>query len=86
MFTNGLNVALPWWAQVKKIVYAEDSPVKEKFWVQQSVKKGLLIVFWDIKRSIIIDFIEIGATVNNASYCQFLKQYFTLFIERTNHN
>ena len=34
----------------------------------------MLTVFWDMKRPITIDFLEKGATVNSASYCQ-LKQY-----------
>ena len=41
-----------------------DSLVKNKFLAQQSVK--MLIVFWDIKGPITIDFLEKGTTVNNA--------------------
>ena len=48
-----------------------DSPVKKTFWVLQSVKV-ILTVFWDMKGPMTIDFIEKGATVNNASYCQLL--------------
>ena len=44
--------------------------LKKKFWMQWSVKKVMLIVFWDIT----VDFLEKGATVNSASYCQLLKQ------------
>ena len=44
-----------------------DSPVNEKFRVQQSVKKVMLIVFKDMKGPITIDFLEKVATV---------KQYF----------
>ena len=47
---------------------------KKKFRAQQSVKKVMLTVFWDMKGPITIDFLEKGATVNNASYCQLLKQ------------
>ena len=32
----------------------------------------MLIVFWDMKEVITIDFIEKGATVNSALYCQLL--------------
>ena len=35
-----------------------DSLRKKKFWVQQSVKKVILTVFWDIKGFITIDFFE----------------------------
>ena len=38
---------------------------KEKFQAQQSVKKVILTVFCDMKESMIIDFFEKGATVNN---------------------
>ena len=31
---------------------------KEKFWVQQPVKKHMLTMFWDIKGTITIDFFE----------------------------
>ena len=35
-----------------------DSPVKKKFWAQQSVRKVLLKVFLGMKESITIDFFE----------------------------
>ena len=35
----------------------------------------MLIVFSDMKGSITFDFLEKGATVNSASYCQLLRQY-----------
>ena len=57
--------------------------VKKKFNTKWSVKKVMLTVFLDMKGPITIDFLEKGATVNSASYCQFLKQYFTLFLEWT---
>ena len=40
-----------------------ESPVKEKFWTQRSVKKIMLTVFWDIKEPIATDFLEEGATI-----------------------
>ena len=45
-----------------------DSPVKNKFCTQQSVKKVMLTVFWYMKGPITIDFLEKCATVNNATY------------------
>ena len=51
-----------------------DTLVKKKFWVQQSVKKVMLTVFLDMKGPIIIDFLEKGAVVKSASYCQLLTQ------------
>ena len=51
------------------------SPVNKKFWVQLSVKKIMLTVFWYRKESITIDFLEKGTTVNNSFYCQLLWQY-----------
>ena len=39
-----------------------DSPIKKKIWVQQSIKKDMLIVFCDMKGPITIDFVEKGAT------------------------
>ena len=44
-----------------------DSPVKEKFHAQQSVKKVMLTKFRDMKGPIIIDFFGKSATVNSAS-------------------
>ena len=35
---------------------------------QQSVKKVIQTVFWDMKGPVIIDFLEKGATVNRAFY------------------
>ena len=60
-----------------------DCLVKKTFYLQQSVKKAMLTVFWDMKELITINFLEKDATVNSASYCQLLRQYFTLFIEWT---
>ena len=41
---------------------------------QRSVKKVMLTVFWDMNGPITIHFLEKGATVNSASYCQLLRQ------------
>ena len=52
MFTNGLNIGLPLrWARDKKNPWNgnTDSPVKERFWADVSVKKGMLTVAWDKK-------------------------------------
>ena len=46
-----------------------DIPVKKKLWAQQSVKKVMLTVLWDMKRLITIDFLEKGATENSGSNC-----------------
>ena len=46
----------------KKLI---DSLVKEKSGAQQSVKKVMLTVFWDMNR---LDFLEVGATANSVSY------------------
>ena len=51
-----------------------DFPVKKKFWAQQSGKKMMLTVFWNMKEPITIDFREKAATVNSTSYCQLLRQ------------
>ena len=40
---------------------------KKKFYAQQSEKKAILIVFWDTKGSITIDFLEKGAMVDSAN-------------------
>ena len=52
-----------------------DSLVKKKFQAQGSVKKIMLIVFWDMKGSISIELLEKDATINIASYCKLLWQY-----------
>ena len=46
-----------------------DSTVTKKIWVQWSVKKVILIVFWDLIGSMNMNFFEKGASVNSASYC-----------------
>ena len=50
-----------------------DSPVKKKFRAQQSVKKIMMAVFWDMKGPVIIDFLE-GTIVHCPSDCQFVRQ------------
>ena len=52
----------------------QDSPVNKQFRLQQSVKKAMLTVFWDMKRLISIDFLEKSATVNCVFYCQLCRQ------------
>ena len=88
MFTNGLNVGFLLRAQIKQSVHwVETHCFTGNFLAQWSVKKLMLTVFWDIKGPFItIDFLEKGATVNSASYCQILRQYFTLFIERPSYH
>ena len=54
--------------------------VKEKFWVQWSVKKFMLTAFWDMKGPIDIDFLEKRATVNGAPNHQLLKQNLSHFL------
>ena len=72
MFTNGLNIGLPFRAWVKKWFMEwkhTDFPVKKRLLAQQSVKKVMMTVFWDMKELPIINFLEKGATVNSVSYC-----------------
>ena len=40
-----------------------------------------VIVFWDMKGPIIVDFLERGETENSVLYCQFFRQYITVFYE-----
>ena len=42
--------------------------------MQQSEKKVMLTIFWDMKGPTIIDFLEKGGTVNSDSHHQLLKQ------------
>ena len=44
-----------------------NSPVKKKFPAQQLIKKVMQTVFWDMKGTITIDFLEKDATANNTS-------------------
>ena len=41
-----------------------DSPANKKFWVQLSVKHIMLVVFWDMKKTNTIDFLEKGVTIS----------------------
>ena len=56
------------------VIMSLTSPVNKKSRMQQSVKKVMLTVCWDMKVPITINFREKGTTVNSASYCQFLWQ------------
>ena len=47
---------------------------KEKVPQYESLKKIMLIVFWDMKERINIDFFEKGTTVCKNSYCFHLEQ------------
>ena len=71
MFTNGLNTGLTLRSRVKKTVHT-DFPPKKKFWVQRLIKKVRLTFFWNLRRAMTIDFIEIffkkTETENRASY------------------
>ena len=44
----------------------------KKFQIQWSLKKVMLILFWDMKGSITIDFFEKIATGNSSPFCQLL--------------
>ena len=68
-FTNELNMDLPLEACVEKIVDGVVTHGSEIVQGAVSVKKVILTVFGDMKRPIIMDFLEKGATVNNASHC-----------------
>ena len=74
MFTKELNMVFLRWPWIKKTVHGVETLVKEKFREQLSVKKVMLKVFWGKKRVIIIDFLEKGTTLSNASNYQLLRQ------------
>ena len=59
---------------------------KEKVLGRAVSKEGHANGFLDRERPITIDFLEKGATINSASYCQILNQHFTLFIEWSSYN
>ena len=70
IFSNHLNMGLPQ-ARVKKQsieLKHINSPGKEKFLAQLSIKKVMLTIFWDIKGPLIIDFIEKVVIVNRAYF------------------
>ena len=54
MFTDELNMDLPLWVWVKKTVLGVETFYnrKKKFWVQQSLKKVMLTMHWDMERCI----------------------------------
>ena len=54
--------------------------VKKMFQVQWSLKKVMLTVFWDMKTSMTIDFLEKGKTLNSVSYCQVVRKYFAYLL------
>ena len=84
LFTNGLRMGFPIWAKVKKTVHGVGThwlSCHEKVLRAAVRKEGHADSLVEHKRCITIDFIEKVATVNTASYCQLLRQYFTLFIE-----
>ena len=76
MFANRLNMFTTSSLNGKDIPWREntDPKVMKKSQVQQSIKKVLLIVFQCMKGPISIDFLENGASVNSAFYCQLLWQ------------
>ena len=43
------------------------SVVKKNFQVQQSVKKDMMTVFWDMEVSLANDFLKTGAIMNNVN-------------------
>ena len=71
IFTNGLKMGFPVDPELKRHFIEwkyTDSSAKKKFWVQQAVKKVMLIDFWNVKVPIIIDFLVKGATLNITFY------------------
>ena len=78
MFTNRLNMGLPCYARVEKTVHGVKthwSLWKNKNPDTAVCKEGHAKVFHDMKGPISIDFLEIDASVNSASYWKLLKQY-----------
>ena len=70
---NVIKLALPvrvWVEKTVNVIKHTDSPVKKKFWAQQSVKKVVLTFFRDMKWPISIYFLEKAFTVNSVSYCK----------------
>ena len=47
---------------------------EKKFRAEQSVKEVMLIVLWDMKGPISVNFLDKDATVSSASYCQQIWQ------------
>src|SRR5258705_13989605 len=50
------------------------SPVKKKFKVVPSTGKVLVTVFWDAQGVLLVDLMELGATINAAVYCATLER------------
>ena len=73
LFTNGLATTRLSRRQYIELEHA-DSSVKKRFQVERSVKTIIRTVFWDMKGTPTIDFLEKGASLNNASYCNLLWQ------------
>ena len=76
-FTHGLNISLSPWAWVEKTVHGVETcwhTGKEKFQMKRSVKKDMLTMIRDTKGLITINILEKDVIVNNASYCQVLRQ------------
>ena len=69
IFTNGLNMGFPLQIQVKK-TRVETYPPSSKVLIAAIIKEGHANMKSHHSR-----------TVNSASFCQLLRQYFTLFIE-----
>ena len=65
MFTNKLNIGLLGIEKTVHEVKHTDSPIKQKFWVQQLVKV-MLTLFWNMKGSLTMDFLEKDATLSSA--------------------
>ena len=80
MFTNELKIGLPPKTQVKKIVNRVETPClsskknKQKFQGQWSIKQVILTVFWNMKRSFMINLLEKDATINRVSCWKFIMQ------------
>ena len=74
IFTNELKKSLQLWAWVEKIVEVHWLSSKEIFEAQWSVKKAMQSLFLNMKGTITIYFFEKSATINSATYYQFLGQ------------
>ena len=67
---------IPWFSSKEKVLgtAVAIAIIPAMATVQQSVKKFMGTVFWDMKGPISIDFFEKDATTNSAFFCQLLKQ------------
>jgi hypothetical protein len=50
------------------------SPHKKKFKVQTSAGKIMASVFWDSEGTLLVEFLERGATINSEQYVRTLKK------------